>query len=60
MDDEYSQIEEIKRFLFIPMVFVIKHRSPDIGVNVMVNGWGLGRKIKDLNEQHGLELTIRY
>ncbi len=57
---EYRHIENIKRVLFLPFVFAIKHRSPDVLPTVIVNGLGVGSKIKRLNEEHHLNLPISY
>lgn len=57
---EYQAIDEIRRYWFMPMVFQIKHHQPDVWPTVIVHGFGVGRKIKDLNEQHRLGLNLTY
>lgn len=57
---EYRKIEEISCLWFLPMVFVVRHRQPDVLPTVILNGIGLGAKIKRLNEEHRLGLKLRY
>ena len=57
---EYRHIEDIGRFFFMPFVFRIKHRAPDVLPMIILNGLGLGSKIKQLNDEHGLGLPLSY
>lgn len=57
---EYRDIDSISRYLFMPMVFRIKHHAPDVYPLVVLNGFGLGAKIKRLNDEHQLGLPIEY
>jgi hypothetical protein len=57
---EYRHIENIKRFFYLPFVFEIKHRSPDVLPTVILSGFGLGGVIKRLNDEHHLDLPITY
>ncbi len=57
---EYRHIEDIRRVLFLPFVFEIKHRSPDVLPSVVINGLGLGSTIKRLNDEHHLGLPISF
>jgi len=57
---EYREIDSISRYLFIPMVFRIKHHSPDVYPLVILTGFGLGAKIRRLNDEHQLGLPIEY
>lgn len=57
---EYRHIEEIKRYFFMPFVFEIRHRAPDVMPTVVLYGPGLGGKIKRLNEEHHLNLPISF
>ena len=57
---EYRHIENIKRVFFLPFVFEIKHRAPDVLPSVVINGFGLGSTIKRLNDEHHLDLPISF
>ncbi len=57
---EYRQVEEIKRFWFMPMTFQIKHRAPSVLPVIIVFGPGLGGLIKRLNDEHRLGLNLSY
>ncbi len=57
---EYRHIEKISRYFFLPMVFRIQHRSPNVHPLVIVNGPGIGAKFKRLNNEHNLGLPIEY
>ena len=57
---DYRDIDSISRYFFMPMIFRIKHHAPDVYPLVILNGFGLGAKIKRLNDEHQLGLPIEY
>ena len=57
---DYRHIDEIRRFWFLPMVFQIRHRQADVWPTVIINGFGVGRRIKALNDAHRLGLNLTY
>lgn len=57
---EYSDIESISRYLYMPMMFRIEHQAPDVYPTVILKGPGIGAKFKQLNEEHNLGLAIEY
>lgn len=56
----YRYIKNIKRYFYLPFVFQVRHRAPEVMPNVIVYGVGLGRKFKRLNQEHHLNLPISY
>lgn len=57
---EYHHIEKISRYLFMPMMFRVEHRAPDVYPTVILKGPGIGAKFKRLNDEHNLGITIEY
>lgn len=57
---EYLHIERISRYLFMPMMFRVEHRAPDVYPTVILKGFGIGAKFKKLNNEHNLGLPLEY
>ena len=56
----YRHIKNIKRHFYLPFVFQIRHRAPEVLPNIIVYGLGLGRKIKRLDREHHLNLPLSF